>query len=208
MALMRQHRWIWRAFFCKAGTLESMFAMRTRIWLSVYHTTVCASRESINACTDCETARSPRNSELRELSKSDQFWWRIFSSNWIQLPRAELVASEYTIFVDLRFTGHKGTPLMVARLSFQKFNSFMHLGVRETREFQFEIELTTAKVSLVMSLVTFPTQFLSEKFFYCTHWRASEPEKGSPSTPKEIINPVSEIDKFRYPSQRWGILRC
>ena len=41
----------------------------------------------------------------------------------------------------------------------------MHLGVRETREFQFEIELTTAKVSLVMSLVTFPTQFLSEKFF-------------------------------------------
>ena len=82
MALMRQHRWIWRAVFCKAGTLESMFAMRTRIWLSVYHRTVCASRESINACTDCETARSPRNSELRELSKSDQFWRRIISTNW------------------------------------------------------------------------------------------------------------------------------
>ena len=137
MALMRQHRWIWKAVFCKAGTLEPMFAMQTTIWLSVYHTTVCASRESINASTDSETARSPRNSELRELSKSDQFWWKIFSSNWIQLSQAQLVASEYTIFVGLRFTGHKGTPLMVARLSFQKFNSFMHLGVRETRKFQF-----------------------------------------------------------------------
>ena len=208
MALMRQHRWIWRAVFCKAGTLEPMFAMRTTIWLSVYHTTVCASRESINACTDSETARSPRNSELRELSKSDQFWWTIFSSNWIQLSQAQLVASEYTIFVGLRFTGHKGTLLMVARLSFQKFNSFMHLGVRETRKFQFVTELTTAKVSLVMILVTFPTQFPSEKFFYRTHWRAPEPEKGSTSTPKETINPLSEIDEFRYPSQRWGILRC
>ena len=208
MALMRQHRWIWRAVFCKAGTLESMFAMRTRIWLSVYHTTVCASRESINACTDSETARSPRNSELRELSKSDQFWWKIFSSNWIQLSQAQLVASEYTIFVGLRFTGHKGKPLIVARLSFQKFNSFMHLGVGETRKFQFVTELTTTKVSLVMILVTFLAQFPSEKFFNRTHWRASEPEKGSPSTPKETINPLSEIDRFRYPSQRWGILRC
>ena len=204
MALMRQHRWIWRAVFCKAGTLEPMFAMRTMIWLSVYHTTVCASRESINACTDCETARSPRNSELRELSKSDQFWWK----NWIQLSQAQLVASEYTIFVGLRFTGHKGKPLMVARLSFQKFISFMHLGVGETRKFQFVTELTTAKVSLVMILVTFTAQFPSEKFFYRIHWRASEPEKGSPSTLKETINPLSDIDRFRYPSQRWGILRC
>ena len=78
----------------------------------------------------------------------------------------------------------------------------MHLGVGETRKFQFVTELTTAKVSLVMILVTFLAQFPSEKFFYRTHWRASEPEKGSPSTPKETINPLSEIDRFRYPSQR------
>ena len=70
-------------------------------------------------------------------------------------------ASGYKIFVGLRFTGHKGTPLMVARLSFQKFNSFMQSGARETREFQFGTELTTAKVSLVMSLVMFPMQFPS-----------------------------------------------
>ena len=51
---------------------------------------------------------------------------------------------------------------MVARLSFREFDSSVRSSVRETREFQFVTELTTAKVFLVMGLVTFPKQFPRE----------------------------------------------
>ena len=136
--------------------------MRATFWLSANQTTVCPSRESLNACKDNETTRSSPNAGHREHSKSDQFWWTILSSNWTLLPRAESDASVYTIFVGLRFTGNKGTPFMVARLYFREFDSSVRSIVRETREFQFVTELTTAKVFLVMGLVTFPKQFPRE----------------------------------------------
>ena len=73
----------------------------------------------------------------------------------------------------------------------------MHSGARETREFQFNNGkgISGHKPSYVPDLVP------KQNSFTFSHWRASEPEKGGPPTPKETMNPLSEIE-FRYPSRR------
>ena len=68
---------------------------------------------------------------------------------------------------DMRFLIRKNgvlykTRKMFQKKTFQNFSSSTHLGIKETIEFQFIAEFTTAKMFLVISLATFPTQFARE----------------------------------------------
>ena len=65
--------------------------------------------------------------------------------------------------------GHKGTPLMPMRLSFQKFNLSTHSAVNKTREFQLVAESITPKVFLVISLGTYVPEMVPERNNFSTH---------------------------------------